>query len=217
MPQFDSVDIYPVTGRSLFRGRSDGEVIASLAAGGANIVQLREKSLADGALYDLALLYRRETARHGMLLIINDRVDIAQLCGADGVHLGRDDLPITAARALLGAGAIIGASAHTLAQALEAQRQGASYVNIGPLFPTPTKPGATAIGLEPVRQAARALAIRFTVMGGVTIENIDTVIAAGARKVGVVSAIFGAQDIAAATRALIARIRRADLPVPGAA
>ncbi|MBI4827666.1 MAG: thiamine phosphate synthase [Nitrospinae bacterium] len=217
MPQFDSVDIYPVTGRSLFGERDDGEVIASLAAGGAKIVQLREKSLADGALYDLALLYRRETARHGMLLIINDRVDIAQLCGADGVHLGRGDLPVAAARALLGAGAIIGASSHTLEQALEAQRLGASYVNIGPLFPTPTKPGASAIGLEPVRQAARALSIPFTVMGGVTTENIDAVIAAGARKVGVVSAIFGARDIAAATRALITRMRGADLPVPGAA
>lgn len=212
MPSFLDIDVYPVTGRSLFGEQRDEEVIASLADGGARIVQLREKSLADGALYDLAMLYRRETTRHGMLLIINDRVDIARLTGADGVHLGRGDLPISAARELLGARAIIGASSHSVEQALETQRQGASYVNLGPLFPTPTKPGAQAIGLDPVRQAARALSIPFTVMGGITLENIDAVTVAGARRVGGGSAIFGARDIAAATRELITRIRGAGLP-----
>lgn len=209
MKNFSDIDIYPVTGRSLYGGRADEDVIAALAGGGAKIVQLREKNVSGREFYNLAALYRRETARHDMILIINDRPDIALAAGADGVHLGRDDMPVPAARKILGPDFIIGASSHSVEQALEAQGEGATYVNIGPLFPTPTKPGVATIGLEPVRDASKKLSIPFTVMGGVTEENIDEVISAGARRIGVVTAIFGQKDIAAATRRLVEKIRKA--------
>ncbi|MGK7344386.1 MAG: thiamine phosphate synthase [Candidatus Nitrospinota bacterium M3_3B_026] len=212
MKNFSDIDVYPVTNRALYGARSDEQVIAALAAGGARIVQLREKNVSDREFYDLAALYRRETARHDMMLIINDRPDIALAVGADGVHLGRDDMPIEAARRIMGPDLIIGASTHSVAQALEAEGEGASYVNIGPLFPTPTKPDAKTIGLDPVREAAAKLKIPFTVMGGITEENIDDVLAAGARRIGVITAILGAEDIAGATARLVKRIRGAAMP-----
>lgn len=199
---FRQIDIYPVTGRSLFGGRSDEEVIAQLAEGGARIVQLREKNLSDKELYELALLYRRETSRRGMILIINDRPDIARLVKADGVHLGLDDLPIGKAREIMGLDAIIGGSSHSLEQALTAEREGATYVNVGPLFVTPTKPDAVVIGLEPAREAVLKLKIPVTVMGGIVEENLSEVLSAGVRHVGVITAIFSKPDIAAAVKRL---------------
>lgn len=207
MPSFDQVDIYPVTGRYLFGDRSDGQVIAQLAQGGARIVQLREKNLSDKDLYELALLYRKETKRQGMIFIMNDRPDIARLAGADGVHLGLDDLPISAAREILGSEAIIGASSHSVEQARNAQRQGASYVNIGPLFPTPTKPDAVTIGTEPARQAVRELDIPVTVMGGIVEGNIDEVLSTGVRHIGVITALFGSENIAVSVRRLIEKMQ----------
>lgn len=207
--RFSDVDIYPVTGRSLLGDRRDEEVIAELARGGAKIVQLREKNLSTRDFYDLAVLYRMETRRYGMALIINDRVDIALAVEADGVHLGSDDLPVRAAREVLGPGAIIGGSSHSVEEALRVQDEGATYVNIGPLFPTPTKPGAAPVGLTAVKEVAAVLSIPFTVMGGVTLKNLDSVLSAGAKKIGVVSAIFGAKDIEAATREFKRRIRAA--------
>jgi len=206
MPYFEQAGLYPVTGRDLFGSHSDEQVIAKLAKGGARIVQLREKNLCDRDLLQLALLYRRETKRRGMTLIINDRPDIARLAGADGVHLGLDDLPVSYAREILGPEAIIGASSHSVEQALNAQRQGASYVNIGPLFSTPTKPDAVAIGIEPARQAVRELKIPVTVMGGIVEENIDEVLSAGVRHIGVITAVFGAEDIAEAVKRLTKKI-----------
>jgi len=202
MVSFDDVDIYPVTALNLFEAGSDMEVIAALAAGGAKIVQLREKNVTSRELYNLALIYRRETSSHGMLLIINDRLDIAASVGADGVHLGQSDLPIYVARSILGPHAIIGGSSHSVEEALQVQAEGATYVNIGPIFETPTKPGMRAVGLDPVREAVGRLSIPFTVMGGIDQSNIASVAAAGAEKIGVVRAIFGDKDMAEATRRL---------------
>ncbi len=205
--KFSGVDLYPVTGRGLYNGRTDADVIAQLAHGGARIVQLREKGLTDNGLYELAKIYREETSRHDILLIINDRVDIALSVRADGVHLGQDDMPVYVARRILGDEAIIGASAHNVEDAIEAERGGATYVNIGPLYPTPTKPGARAIGLEPVKEALSMISAPVTVMGGVTIDNIDEVLQTGVGHVGVVSALFGKSDISSAVRGFVEKIR----------
>jgi len=203
------VDIYPVTGRELFIDRmTDAQAIAALAEGGARIVQLRQKNMGDQELFRLAVLYREETRKHGMMLIINDRPDIALACGADGVHLGLGDLPISEARKILGPEAVVGGSSHTVEQALQAEAQGASYVNIGPLFATATKPGVAGIGLEPLRQVVDQVRIPVTCMGGITEANIAPVVEAGARHVGVVGAIFGAEDMAGATARLAGAIRR---------
>lgn len=204
--RFAETDIYPVTGRSLFNDRSDESVITALARGGAKIVQLREKNMSDGDFYKLALLYRKETLKHNMLLIINDRADIAKAVCADGVHLGRGDMPIDAVRRIMGDTAIIGASSHSAEEALTAERAGATYVNIGPLFPTPTKPDVKPIGLEPACEAVQKVSIPISVMGGVVMDNIDEVLSTGVRHIGVVTAIFGAKEIDEATQLLVSRI-----------
>ena len=200
------VDIYPVTGREFFNGRTDEDVIAALAAGGARIVQLRDKRATDRELFNLSVLYRKETLRHNMLLIINDRPDIAILCGADGVHLGRGDIPITQARKILGPDAIIGGSSHSPEEAAQVEAEGATYVNIGPIFQTTTKPGAKTVGLEALSQTLAMVRIPVTCMGGITEDNIMDVLGAGGRHIGALGAVFGPKDISRAVLSLTSMI-----------
>lgn len=203
---FDRIDIYPVTCERLSNGRSDIEVLEGLVAGGAGIVQLREKEMPERDFYLLAERFREITAGAGMLLIINDRVDVALAVGADGVHLGQDDFPVPAARRIA-PDLLIGASSHNLEEALRAQEQGADYVNIGPIFPTGTKTGIEHfLGPEAIGAIAPSLKIPFTVMGGIKESNIDLVLRAGARRIAVVTAITQAPDIAQAVKNLKKRI-----------
>jgi thiamine-phosphate pyrophosphorylase len=205
--RFAGVDIYPVTCERLSRGRSNLEVLEGVIRGGARIIQLREKELSKRELFSLALKFREVTARAGVLLIINDCVDIALAVDADGVHLGQDDLPVGAARSIA-PNLLIGASTHSLDEALEAQTDGADYVNIGPIFPTRTKEGVERfLGPDAISAIAPRLSIPFTVMGGINPLNIDQVISRGARRVAVVSAITQAEDIALTTRALQEKIK----------
>jgi thiamine-phosphate pyrophosphorylase len=204
---FEAVDIYPVTCEKLSAGRSNLEVLEGVIKGGARIVQLREKEATGRELYQQAVRFREITARAGVLLIINDRIDIALAVDADGVHLGQDDLPLGAARKL-GPELIIGASTHSLEEAVRAQEEGADYVNIGPIFPTSTKAGAVRfLGPEAISRISPSLTVPFTVMGGIHSENLHEVIRHGARRVAMVSEITQAPDIAEAVRKLRKTIR----------
>lgn len=206
---FRTVDIYPVTCERLSNGRSDLEILEGLIQGGARLVQLREKNLCERDFFKLAERFRERTTEAGMLLIINDRVDLAIAVGADGVHLGQEDFPIPAARKI-GPDLLIGASSHDLREALCAQQQGADYVNIGPIFPTGTKEGIEHfLGPEAIREIAPHLGIPFTVMGGIKESNIDEVLSAGARRIAVVTAITQAPDVAEAVRSLRRKIAAA--------
>lgn len=205
---FAEVDLYPVTCERLSAGRSDLEVLDAVIRGGAKIIQLREKDCGKGDLYRLALKFREITAAAGVLLIINDHVDIALAAEADGVHVGRADLPVAAARRIAPE-MLIGASSHSLEEALEAQREGADYINIGPIFPTRTKEGLTRfLGPEAIAAIAPHLKTPFTVMGGINASNIGHVVAAGARRVAVVTAITQAGDMAGAVALLRGKIRK---------
>jgi len=205
--RFEQVDIYPVTCERLSAGRSNLEVLEGIIRGGARIVQLREKEASKRELYHLAVKFRGMTEQAGILLMINDHLDIALAVGADGVHLGQDDLPLRAARNLAPE-LIIGASTHSLQEALEAQGEGADYVNIGPIFPTRTKEGVERfLGPEAIVDIGPKLEVPFTVMGGIAGSNIDEVLARGARRVAMVSAITQAVDIAETVRSLRERIR----------
>jgi thiamine-phosphate pyrophosphorylase len=197
---FEKVDIYPVTCERLSSGRSGLEVLEGLIKGGARIVQLREKDICERDLFRLAEIFRERTATAGMLLVINDRVDVAVAVGADGVHLGQEDFPVPAARKIA-PGLLIGTSSHNLREALRAQDEGADYVNIGPIFATETKEGVGRfLGPGAIAQIAPRLRIPFTVMGGIKESNIKQVLEAGATKVAVVTAITQAPDIAEAVR-----------------
>ncbi len=200
-------DLYPVTCQALSEGRSDLEVLDALIAGGARIVQLREKDLSDRDFFFLAQEFRRRTAAAGMTLIINDRVDICMVVKADGVHLGQDDLPIPRARRLLGPGFIIGASTHSLDEALRAVEEGADYINVGPIFATRTKEHVSPpVGLELFEKVRNAVSVPVTVMGGIKLDNLDQVLRAGARRVAVVTALTRAEDITAAVKEFRRRI-----------
>jgi thiamine-phosphate pyrophosphorylase len=203
---FHQVDIYPVTCEELSEGRSNLEVLEAVIRGGAKIIQLREKEYPKKDLYHLALKFREMTAKAGVLLIINDHVDIALGVEADGVHLGQDDLPLTVARQLAPE-LLIGASTHSLEDVLQAQKDGADYVNIGPIFPTRTKEGVErVVGPEAIATISPHVEVPFTVMGGINEANIDQVLAQGARRVAMVTAITRAADIAAKVRSLREKI-----------
>ena len=203
---FQQVDVYPVTCEGLSEGRTNLEVLEAVIRGGTKIIQLREKEYPKRDLYNLALKFREITARAGVLLIINDHVDIALAVEAEGVHLGQEDLPLTVARRLAPE-LLIGASTHSLEQALQAQEDGADYINIGPIFPTGTKEGVEhALGPEAIAMISPEIEVDFTVMGGINEVNLDQVLANGARKVAMVTAITRAADIAATVRSLKEKI-----------
>ena len=177
------------------------EVLRAIEAayrGGEDIVQLRSKFLADAALIRLGLAIQKIAQRNRKLFFINDRVDIALVTGADGVHLGQEDMPVATARALIrrsGRKMWIGKSTHSLTQAQEAVKEGADYIGVGPVFATPTKPDAKSVGLRFVRQATSKIRIPWVAIGGIDLENLDCVVEAGATRVAVVRAVFATNDI----------------------
>ncbi len=174
-------------------------------AGGADCIQLRTKSLMDDELAALAAEFVHICKTAGVLSIINDRLDIAVTAGADGVHLGQNDLSIAHARKLQLSPLIIGKTTHSLEQLLIACEQGPAYVSLGPVFATDTKPGAKPVGLEYVRQATGILAntaVAHVAIGGITPDNVGQVLKAGARTIAVCSAVTKAPDPTAACRLL---------------
>ena len=177
--------------------------------GGVDIVQLRQKGLEAGAELRYLETFRRACDKHGVLLAVNDRADVAYAAGADVLHLGQDDLPVAVARQICGPGMVIGLSSHDEQQAAAAAaRPEADYYCTGPVWPTPTKPGRAAPGLPLVRFAAGLGGSRpWFAIGGIDLSNLDQVLDAGARRVVVVRAITEAQDPAAAAAGLAARLR----------
>jgi thiamine-phosphate pyrophosphorylase len=180
--------------------------IHEAAAGGAQVIQLREKELPDRELVERARQVRRWTRQAGVLFIMNDRPDVARLVEADGVHLGQDDLAVRDARRLVGPDVLVGVSTHHLEQVRQAVLEGASYIGVGPTFPSGTKAFAELAGLPFVRQAAEATSLPAFVLGGITLDNLPAALAAGARRVAVSQAICQADDpraVAAQFRSLL--------------
>jgi thiamine-phosphate pyrophosphorylase len=168
--------------------------IAEAAAGGAQIFQLREKNLPDRELLERARNVRRWTRQAGALFIMNDRPDLARLAEADGVHLGQDELPVMEARRILGPDALVGVSTHDLDQVRRAVLDGASYIGVGPTFPSATKRFTDFPGLDFVRRATAGTSLPAFVIGGVTAETAAAAVAAGARRVAVSQAICRADE-----------------------
>ena len=202
--------LYVLTDRGLSRGRSEVEIVQAALAGGATAIQLRWKvgPLAEAVRAGRAL---RELCREaGALFVVNDRVDLALALEADGVHLGVEDLPLAEARRLAGNRLVIGFSPSTLEEALAAERAGADYLGVGPVYGTATKADAgPAVGLEHVRRIAQAVSIPVVGIGGITADNARPVIEAGAAGVAVISAVVAADDPRAAAAALRAAVDQA--------
>ena len=162
--------------------------------GGADVIQLRDKNAADEDLIRQSKSLLEVTRHFHVPLIINDRVAVAQMVGADGVHLGQDDGALSAARTILGEEAIFGRSTHKPEQALAAEKEGFDYIGVGPVFETPTKAGRPAVGLEYVRFAAQNVRIPFIAIGGIDAANLEKVTHAGAGAVAVVRAVIASAD-----------------------
>ncbi|MEI6351500.1 MAG: thiamine phosphate synthase [Verrucomicrobiota bacterium] len=181
--------------------------LEQMLLGGVDIVQLRAKSLAPEALAALARQLQPLAKAAGVPFILNDYPQLAGELGADGTHVGQDDLPVAEARRLAGTGRpIIGKSTHSIAQALAAVKEGPDYIGFGPLFATPTKPDYTPIGIKEIRRVHELVDLPIFCIGGIKLENLDQVLAAGARRVVIVSGILKAQNIAAYCREAKARL-----------
>jgi len=187
------------------RGADPRPLLDAALRGGVDVVQLREKGLADAALVAAAAPFRTACEQHGALFILNDRPDLVEVCGADGVHVGRSDMPVEDARALVGSDRLIGLSASTAAELDDVA--GADYVGVT-AFATPTKDDAVAGGLELLRAAATALALPWFAIGGIDLANVGEVVAAGAPGIAVVRAIRDAEDPEAAARILRSALDR---------
>ena len=178
-------------------------IVEAALDGGATIIQLRKKSMPMVEQYRLALALRTLTLAHEALLIINDHADLAIAADADGVHLGQDDLPPDAVRALPGfEGRLIGRSTHSLGQAQLAMNEGADYIAVGPVYPTPTKEGRAAVGTALVSRVAGIVDRPFVAVGGIDHDNAAAVVEAGAHAIAVVRAVYDAVDPAEAARRL---------------
>lgn len=191
------------------------ELLPRVLEAGVDMVQLREKSMEAGLLLRHAETVRRRTSEFGALFVVNDRVDVALAAGADGVHLGQDDLPVDEARRQMGPVPIIGLSTHSREQFLTGLKTDADYLAVGPVFVTPTKPGRPAVGLDLVAFGADRASKPMFAIGGINPGNLEDVVEAGARRVAVVRAITCSNDAAGAALRLKAgldcRLRAVDL------
>jgi thiamine-phosphate pyrophosphorylase len=201
--------LYLVTDRRWLDEKTLWDAVEEAIDGGATLVQLREKKISSKEYFELAQRVKEVTDRHGIPLIINDRIDIAQAIDADGVHLGPEDLPVPIARTLLGDGKIIGSSAASVAEARLFQAQGADYLGVGAVFPTATKRGTEKIGLDDLREIKAAVYIPVVAIGGIKAENAQPVMETGVDGVAVVSAIMDQEDIREAARQLLSLVKGA--------
>jgi thiamine-phosphate pyrophosphorylase len=198
--------LYVILDRSVAGGRDLDSILAAVLAGGAEMIQLREKTWPSGTLLPVAQRLRARCRAAGVPFIVNDRVDLALAIDADGVHLGQDDLPPGAARPLLKPGMILGLSTHSVEQAKAAQAAGADYIAVGSMFPTATKPEFQLVGPALAREVRPVVHVPLIGIGGITPDNVGDVIAAGVDGVAVISAVCAAPDPAAAARRFIAAI-----------
>jgi thiamine-phosphate pyrophosphorylase len=190
--------------RLYFVANRDGmaHALEAALAGGADLFQLRDKDASDDELLAAAETAREHCRAAGALFLLNDRPDLAVACGADGVHVGQDDMPVSRARAIVGDDAIVGLSTHSVQQAQAGCRSGADYIAVGPVHATPTKEGRPAIGVEPVKYAAAHVSVPWFAIGGIDVATVGDVVRAGARRIVVVRALTDADDPEATARAL---------------
>ncbi|MDO8488908.1 MAG: thiamine phosphate synthase [Candidatus Omnitrophota bacterium] len=186
--------LYLILDKPTFATRSLKKIYSTVSSGKIGLIQLRDKHSSKSYLLDLAIKLSKRLSRSKTLFIVNDYLDIAVASGADGLHLGQDDLPLKEARKILGQDKIIGVSCHSLAQALKAQKEGANYVGIGPIYATATKPEYKPIGLRILRQLKNKIKIPYFAIGDIHLGNIKEILATGARRIAVCRAILKATD-----------------------
>lgn len=207
MPPLVLPPLYAILDPEQTKGRAAEKVLYDLLEGGAKFLQLRVKSLPASDFFELARRARAVTRSHGCSLIVNDRVDIALACDADGVHLGQDDLPLSVGRKLMGQ-RIVGISTHDLEQAQQAEQNGADYIGFGPMFGTITKnTGLAPRGADMLRRIRAGVKLPIVAIGGIAEQNVSQAWQAGADSAAIISDICGADDIVGKIRRIIAAHR----------
>ena len=201
--------LYVILDRAAAGGRDLRPLLDAVLEGGCRLVQLRDKTMPLNDLYPAARALQRRCREAGCLFIVNDRVDLALVLEADGVHVGQDDLPAREARRLLRPGMILGVSTHDESQARRARDDGADYVAVGSMFPTGSKSGFRLVGPDLVRRVRPEIQVPLVAIGGITLDNVAEVIRAGADAVAVISAVCAAADPAVASRRFLETIRAA--------
>jgi len=198
-------NLYLVTSSDGFESDDDFlNAVASALDGGVRLIQLREKSHDAKRIIKLAKKIRELTSLYDAIFILNDRIDIAQIVDADGVHLGQDDVDIKDARAMLGDKMIIGLSTHCPEDARKAVAAGADYIGVGPIFTTPTKPGRTAVTTAYAKWVSENIDIPWYAIGGIDLDNVSDVLNSGAKKIAVVRAVINAQNPSEAAKNFLA-------------
>lgn len=201
--------LYLCTDRGLMFCETIEESVEEGIKGGCSVVQLREKDCSSREFYELAKRVKKITQRHNVPLIINDRVDIALLAGADGVHLGQSDLPCDEVRKLAGENFIIGVSAATVEEAEKAENDGADYLGVGAMFPTATKTNTRPVTKETLKEIRKAVKIPFVIIGGIKKDNIEDFAGCGMNGAAVVSAVVAQKDICLAAKEMRSAIEKA--------
>ena len=199
---FKSSDLYPVVSSEFCNGRNVCDIVAGIASAGAKIVQIREKNISDSAMFELVQKCKKITDNYQMLLIVDDRVDIAIAAGADGVHLGQEDFPLTEAKKLA-PDMFFGVSTHNAEEIRKALADGCSYLNMGPMFPTQTKSVACgALGLEMIEDLKKLVTCPFSVMGGIKEHHLELLCSRGFKHIAMVTEITQAPDVEAKVKHL---------------
>lgn len=204
----EQLALYAITDRSWLCKKSLANTVGEALKGGATMVQLREKGMTEEALIRSAVEIKAICAKYGAPLIINDNVFAAIKADADGVHLGQGDMPLREARKLLGSDKIIGITAKTVEQAIEAEKDGADYLGSGAVFGTSTKSDAKKMELDTLRDITSAVNIPVVAIGGITADNIAGLGGTGISGAAVVSGIFAQKDICAASKRLLDEIKK---------
>jgi len=199
--------LYAIIDTETLKGRPHALLTREVIRGGARVIQLRDKVSTRQELYPVAGEVRKICADAGVLFIVNDYLDLALAVDADGLHIGQTDLPLSEARRLLPPDKILGLSTQTVAQAIQAEKDGADYIGAGAVFPTTSKPDAKVSGLTMLSEIRKAVKLPVVAIGGITLQNIGEVIAAGADSAAVISAILSAQSPEEAARQFVAKFK----------
>jgi len=200
-------DLYVITDQRISHGKSHLEVAEAAIVGGATVIQFRDKEMEDAEAIEICQKIHKLTKKKGVPFIVNDRIEVAKVIGADGVHLGQEDLPLGFARKVLGKDKIIGVSIKTVKQALKAVEEGADYLGVGSIYPTATKSDAgEALGITRLKEIKKSVNIPIVAIGGINENNLEEVLWAGADGVAVISAVVTAPDITEACRKLKTKI-----------
>lgn len=201
MRSFDYT-LYVCTDRHLMSSATVEESVEKAIRGGADMIQLREKEISGADFYHTAERVHAITRSYGVPLIINDRVDIALSVGAEGVHVGQEDIPAAAVKRIIGKDILLGVSASSVEEAVKAERDGADYLGVGAMNPTATKTDADSVTIDELRRIRAAVSIPIVIIGGINMSTIDRYKGMGVDGIAVVSAVVSAPDVEAAAREL---------------